>query len=207
MTDLHPAMAWDRLLPPERGGDVAQRTPLVVEPMQKLEVRELLVVDDDLPQADGATLFWLDRTDERWRAWAVRLDGERATPWLVNGDALRLVRPDLSLVALIGHMEDAPPVPVEREPRPLEPMPRTLACICRDKTANAVYRSIDEGWTTVDEVKRRTGAAFGECQGRRCVPVIAHRLDQTLDERGAAITPRPPLVPVPASVLAAFVGV
>lgn len=204
MTELHPAMAWDRLLPPERGGDVAQRTPLTVEPMRHLEVEELQVVDDDLPQADGATLFWLDLADGRWRAWAVRLDGERATPWLAHAGALRLRRPDAALLALIGQIDGAPEVVTEGEPRPLEPMPRTLACICRDKTANAIYRSIDEGWSTVEEVKRRTGAAFGECQGRRCVPVIAHRLDQAPGERGAAITPRPPLVPVPASVLAAF---
>ena len=68
----------------------------------------------------------------------------------------------------------------------------------------AIYRSADQGWTTVEEVKRRTGVAFGECQGRRCVAAIATRLDQAPGERGARITPRPPLVPVPASVLAAF---
>src|SRR5437660_632674 len=99
MTDLNPAMAWDRLAPPERGGDVARRVPLQVESLRRLEVEELLVRDDDLPVA---------------------------------------------------------------------------------------------------------GVASGECQGRRCVAPTAARLDQQPGDRGARITPRPPLVPVPASILAAF---
>jgi bacterioferritin-associated ferredoxin len=198
---LNPAMAWDRLVPPERGGDVAQRTVLQVQPLRRLELDELLVVDDDLPQADGATLFWLERRGERWRAWAANVDGPMATPWLILASRLRLVRPDPSLLALIDDSE----AEVDGEPRPMEPMPRQLACICRERSAEEIYRSADEGWTTVDEVKRRTGVAFGECQGRRCVPVVAARLDQAADARASTITPRPPLVPVPASILAAFV--
>jgi len=200
---LNEAMAWDRLLPPERGGQVATRAPLSVAPLRRLDLPELLIVDDDLPEADGATCFWLDRPDARWRAWAARIEGERATPWLVTAPALRLEQPDpalLALAALAGSLD----CEVVGAGRPLEPMPRALACICRETSASAVYRSIEAGWATVEEVKRRTGAAFGECQGRRCVSAIAQRLDQAPGERGAAITPRPPLVPVPASVLAVF---
>ena len=200
----NPAMAWDRLLPPERGGDAARRSPLTVAPLRRLEVAELLIVDDDLPEADGATCFWLDRPADRWRAWAAHIDGERATPWLVTGEALRLEDPDPALVALAALAAPHVDVGIAGDERALEPMPRALACICRETTAGTLYRAIDEGWATVEEIKRRTGAAFGECQGRRCVPVIAARLDQGPAERGAAITPRPPLVPVPASVLAAF---
>ena len=194
-------MAWDRLTPPERGGDVTTRPPLRVAPLRSLDLPVLRVVDDDLPDADGATVFWIDRHDDRWRAWAARIDSDQATPWLVSAPALRLERPDPALLALIG--PDAE-VEVVGDARLLEPMPRALACICREKTAGAVYRSVDEGWTTVEEIRRRTGAVFGECQGRRCVSVIADRLDQVPADRGATITPRPPLVPVPASVLAAF---
>lgn len=206
MTDtaLNPAMAWDRLLPPERAGDVASRTPLIVAALQRLNVPELLIVDDDLPVADGATCFWLDRADDSWRAWAARIDGDRATPWLVTSPKLRLERPDPALLALAVLAGPDVDVEIGGDQRALEPIPRVLACICRETTAGAIYRSVDEGWTTVEEIKRRTGAAFGECQGRRCVPVIASRLDQAPGDRGAAITPRPPLVPVPASVLAAF---
>ena len=202
IADLNPAMAWDRLLPPDRGGDVAQRSPLHVEPLRRLEVDELLVRDDDLPDAEDATLFWLEGRGGSWEAWAATIAGDRAVPWVVRAARLRLERSDPSLLALLG----GEAAPDSGEPRPLEPMPRTLACICRERSVEAIYRSADEGWTTVEEVKRRTGVAFGECQGRRCVGPVAARLDQGQDDRGARITPRPPLVPVPASILAAFAG-
>ena len=199
MTDLNPAMAWDRLAPPERGGDVARRVPLQVESLRRLEVEELLVRDDDIPVAGGATLFWLEEREDGWLAWAASIDGEHAVPWLIHAARLRLERTDPSLRALLPGL-----LPGEGDARPLEPMPRALACICRERSVEAIYRSADEGWTTVEEVKRRTGVAFGECQGRRCVAPTAARLDQQPGDRGARITPRPPLVPVPASILVAF---
>jgi bacterioferritin-associated ferredoxin len=199
MIGLNPAMAWDRLTPPERGGDVAQRVPLQVEPLRRLVVEELLVRDDDLPEAGAATLFWLQGREGAWVAWAASIDGEHAVPWLIHAARLRLERTDPSLRALLPEVARG-----DGDPRPLEPLPRALACICRERSVEAIYRSADEGWTTVEEVKRRTGVAFGECQGRRCVAPTAARLDQGPRDRGARITPRPPLVPVPASILAAF---
>lgn len=198
--DLNPAMAWDRLVPPERAGDAAQRLALRVEPLRHLEVDELLIRDDDLPQADGATVFWLHGREGAWVAWAARIEDDRAVPWLVHASRLHLERTDPSLSALLAQAVDAG----NGEPRALEPMPRALACICRERSVEAIYRSADAGWTTVEEVKRRTGVAFGECQGRRCVGPAAARLDQRQGDAGARITPRPPLVPVPASILAAF---
>jgi hypothetical protein len=212
-----PAMAWDRLLPPERAGDVAQRLPLTVEPMRHLSVDELLVLDDDLPQAEGATLFWITfqpgppgggpAPGGRWVAWAATIAGTRATPWLVTARRLRLRRPDSALVALIAGVAGEGPetsIVTEGTPRAVEPVPRQLACICRERSLEAVYRAGEAGWRSVDAVKRRTGAIFGECQGRRCRERIAARLDLDPQDRRAAMTPRPPLVPVPASVLAAF---
>ncbi len=199
---LNPAMAWDRLEPPQRAGDVARRTPLVVRPLRRRSVDELLVVDDDLPQADGATLFWLARDGARWVAWAALLRDAEAIPWIVSAPAVRLVRPDPALLRLLG--ADAAGVGVEGDPRPVEPMPRQLSCICRETSAESVYRAAEAGWTSVDAVKRRAGAVFGECQGRRCESRIAGWLDLVEDQFQAHITPRPPLVPVPASVLAAF---
>ena len=181
---------------------MAQRSPLHVEPLRRLEVDELLVRDDDLPDAEDATLFWLEGREGSWEAWAASIDGDRAIPWVVRAIHLRPERSDPSLLALLG----GEAAPGAGEPRPLETMPRTLACICRERSVEAIYRSVDEGWTTVEEVKRRTGVAFGECQGRRCAGPVAARLDQGQDDRGARITPRPPLVPVPASILAAFAG-
>jgi hypothetical protein len=119
----------------------------------------------------------------------------------VTASHLHLVRPDPSLLRLIG--ADTAGVALEGAPRALEPMPRQLSCICREKSAESAYRSAEAGWVTVDAVKRRTGALFGECQGRRCETLVAGWLDLRGDPLGQ-MTPRPPLVPVPASVLAAF---
>lgn len=204
MTDgaRNPAMAWDRLEPPQRAGDVAQRSPLAVHPLRQLAVDDLLVVDDDLPQADGATLVWLQRRGDGWEAWAALLDGAQATPWLVSARRVHLVDPDPALLRLLG--AEAAALRVDGDPRPVEPMPRHLACICREKTLESVYRAAESGWETVEQVKRRTGVVFGECQGRRCEALIAARLDLDPRDARARISPRPPLVPVPASVLAAF---
>jgi Sarcosine oxidase A3 domain len=201
---LNPAMAWDRLEPPARAGDVAQRRPLTVHPLRRLAVEELLVVDDDLPQADGATVFWLqpDGAGSGWVAWAATLDGAVAVPWLVRAMRLRLRHPDPVLLRLVAEAPGA--IAAEGPARAVEPMPRQLACICREKSLESLYRAAEAGWTTTEQVKRRTGAIFGECQGRRCESVIARRLDLEPVDPRARISPRPPLVPVPASVLAAF---
>jgi Sarcosine oxidase A3 domain len=206
---LNPAMAWDRLLPPEPGGDVERRQPLEVDAMRRLSVDELLVLDDDLPQADGATLFWIHSlpAGEGWEAWAASLDGARATPWMVTARRLRLQRPDPALLALLATGATARTergIVTVGEPRRVEPVPRQLACICRERSLETVYRAGASGWRTIDAVKRRTGAMFGECQGRRCRARIAARLDLEPSDRRATITARPPLVPVPASVLAVF---
>jgi len=205
MTDegLDPRMAWDRLEPPQRAGDVAQRRPLTVLPLQRVVVDELIVVDDDLPQAGGATLVWLEHEPHgAWTAWAARIDGERATPWTVSAPRLRLVHPDPALLRLLG--PNAALAVVEGAARPLEPMPRQLACICREKSAESVYRAAEAGWISVEALKRRTGVLFGECQGRRCEALVAGWLDLEAHDSLAHMTPRPPLVPVPASLLAAF---
>src|SRR5439155_7567755 len=140
--DLNPAMAWDRLLPPERGGGRARRAALHVEPLRRLEVDELLVRDDDLPDAEDATLFWLEGREGSWEAWAATIDGDRAVPWVVRAARLRLERSDPLLLAQLGR--EAPPDAGEL--RSLEPLPRTLACICRERSVEAIYRSVDEGW-------------------------------------------------------------
>lgn len=191
--------AWDRLAAPPGQA-------LVVEPLRRVTVDELLIVDDDLPQCDDATLVWAWPSDGGWAARAARIRGADATPYAIRAMRLRIEQPDPNLARLLGIDPAAPPASVRLagDPRTLEPLPRHLACICRETSSEQVYRAIRDGWRTVDELKRATEAAFGQCQGRRCVARLAHRLDLTPNEPRGNITPRPPLVPVPASVLAAF---
>ena len=191
--------AWDRLSAPP--GEA-----LVVGVVQHVALDELLILDDDLPQLDDATLIWAWPSDDGWAARAARIRGTSAAPYAIRAERLRIEQPDPNLLRLLGIDPASPPasVSVAGEPRPLEPMPRHLACICRLTSSERVYRAIQHGWRTVDGLKRATGAGFGQCQGRRCTAGLAHRLDLTPDQPRGNITPRPPLVPVPASVLAAF---
>jgi bacterioferritin-associated ferredoxin len=197
---LAPLPAWDRLAAPTTGS-------LEIRALQRAAVDELLVIDDELPQFDGATLFWAWPEQAGWSARAARIDGATATPIAISAARLRLERPDPNLARLLGINPAAPPssVTVSGHARTLERPPRQYACICRLTPTEQVYDAIEMGWRTVDELKRATGVAFGQCQGRRCVDGLALRLDLTPDQLRGSITPRPPLVPVPASVLAAFV--
>jgi bacterioferritin-associated ferredoxin len=200
MTTLgSPVPAWDRLAVPEGA-------TLLVAPLRHAEIEELTIVDDDLPQLDGASVFWAWPDGDGWAIRAVATRGTAATPWRVRAARLRIERPDPNLIRLLGIDPANPPpsVLISGEPRPTEQPPRHLACICRMTSAEQLYRAIEAGWSTVDQLKRATGTGFGVCQGRRCLPGVAARLDLSPDEPRGRMTPRPPLVPVPASVLAAF---
>lgn len=180
---------WERLRAPDH-------RRLLVEPIQRATVDDLEVVDGDLPAHDGATVFdaWPYPEGIVVRAAAIR--DVVVTPWEIRARTLHIEGSDGRLEALLA---GAGPVAGEGE---LE----RQACACRGISVDTAYRTIGAGWETVDAVKRATRIGFGPCQGRRCVPWLAARLELSLDDRLAQITPRPPLVPVPISVLAAFAG-
>ncbi len=181
--------SWERL----RAHD---RRPLRVEPVQSVAVDDLEVVDGDLPQLGGATVFdaWADAGGFLLRA--ARISDTRAIPILVRAARLRIAESDGRLEALLG----------ERRPVATAGDLERQACACRGIAADAVYQAVSRGWQTVDQLKRATRVGFGECQGRRCVPWLAARLELAPDDPRAQLRPRPPLVPVPASILAAFAG-
>ncbi len=179
--------AWERLRAPDH-------RPLVVGAVRRAAVGELRVADGLLPDHDGAVVFdaWPSADGILVRAAAQR-DVE-VSPWEIRADRLVVAASDGRLEALLA---GAGRVVGEGE---LE----RLACACRGISVDAAYRTIGAGWETVDAVKRATRIGFGPCQGRRCVPWLAERLELDPDDPLAQITPRPPLVPVPISVLAAF---
>lgn len=181
--------AWERLRAPDR-------RPLRVMPLREVVRDELCVDDGLLPEVDDAVVFdaWRDGPGCVVRA-AIR-EEDVVVPYLVRAGRLRIERSDGRLEALLGEQR-AVAVPGELE---------RLACACRGVSVDAVYRAIGHGWTTVDALKRATRVAFGECQGRRCVPWLAGRLELDPSDARAQLTPRPPLVPVPLSVLAAYAG-
>ncbi len=46
-------------------------------------------------------------------------------------------------------------------------------CRCEEVTLSEIEQAIDEGFVTVNDVKRRTRAGMGLCQGRTCGKRIA----------------------------------
>lgn len=183
MTDV----VWERLRAPDR-------RRLQVGAVQHLSFELLSIVDGDLPDVDGATVFdaWIDTSGHVLRA--ARIRDVAVTPYLVHAQWLEISGSDGRLEALLAG-SGAVGVAGQLE---------GLACACRGVSADAVYRAMGAGWATVDQLKRTTRVAFGVCQGRRCIPWLAGRLELDPSDPRAQVTPRPPLVPVPASVLAAF---
>lgn len=179
---------WERLRAPDH-------RPLVIRPVERRTVEVLRVVDGDLPDVGGATVFDAWPQDDAYVVRAAGLDDVTVTPYEIRARRLDVEASDGRLeallagsgvVATLGELEH-------------------LACACRGVAADVVYRAVANGWETVDQLKRATRVAFGVCQGRRCVPWLAQRLELEPEDPRAQVTTRPPLVPVPASVLAAFV--
>lgn len=178
---------WERLRAPDH-------RPLVVGPVRRAAAEVVDVVDGDLPAFGGATVFdaWTDADGVTLRAASI--DDVDVTPWEIRAASLRIERSDGRLEALLaGGGAVAAEGELERQ-----------ACACRGISTDTAYRTIGAGWSTVDAVKRATRIGFGPCQGRRCVPWLAARLELDITDPLAQITARPPLVPVPISILAAF---
>ena len=178
---------WERLR--AEGG-----RPLRVGTVRRLRVDVLTVVGGDLPDHDCATVFdaWAD--EGRVIVRAASIHDVDVTPWQIAATELRVHDSDGRLEALLaGSGRVASSGELER-----------LACACRGVSVDAAYRAIGAGWATADAIKRATRIGFGPCQGRRCIPWVAERLELNPDDPLAQITPRPPLVPVPISILAAY---
>lgn len=179
---------WERLR-------AADHRPLRIAPPRRLGVEQLRVVDGDLPDHGGATVF------DAWPApeggvvvrAAVQRDVE-LLPLEIRADRLAIEASDGRLEALLGGSGPvAVPGNLERQ-----------ACACRGIGTDAAYAAIAAGWGSAEAVKRATRIGFGPCQGRRCIPWLAERLERPLDDPLAQIRARSPLVPVPISLLAAY---
>ena len=85
-----------------------------------------------------------------------------------------------------------------------------FVCRCEEILLEEIVAAIGAGAESVDDVKRRTRAGMGTCQGIFCVPVIAAMVAQATAlpiDRVAGITARPPVRPVMLAALANMNGV
>src|SRR5919112_6741317 len=80
-----------------------------------------------------------------------------------------------------------------------------FVCRCEEILLEEIVAAIGAGVQTVDDIKRRTRAGMGTCQGIFCVPVIAAMVAQATGlpiDRVARITARPPVRPAMLAALA-----
>lgn len=82
-----------------------------------------------------------------------------------------------------------------------------LICRCEEIREATVAQALLNGAQSVDDVKRRTRAGMGACQGIYCVPAVAALVAQAtgtpVDEL-APMTARPPVRPIPLAALASL---
>src|SRR5918997_6266993 len=86
----------------------------------------------------------------------------------------------------------------------------TVTCRCEEILLEGIAAAFASGAQTVDDVKRRTRAGMGACQGIYCVPVIAAMVAQatgTPIDRVAGMTLRPPVRPLALETLASLQGI
>jgi bacterioferritin-associated ferredoxin len=82
---------------------------------------------------------------------------------------------------------------------------KILICRCEDLTQEEIEKAIDEGYSTLDELKCRLRLGMGPCQGRSCISLARRVLCQKTDKTQEEIilpTSRPPVVPVSLGTLA-----
>jgi len=74
-----------------------------------------------------------------------------------------------------------------------------VVCRCEDVTLGEIQRLLDEGKTTLDEIKRLLRCTMGPCQGRTCRPLILREIARHLGVSAADLplpTFRTPTQPV-----------
>jgi NAD(P)H-nitrite reductase large subunit len=80
-----------------------------------------------------------------------------------------------------------------------------LICRCEEVTQEEIEEAIREGARTVNEVKRRTRAGMGLCQGKTCRRLVERMVAEGTGQKLADVQPsthRPPVRPVELGVLA-----
>ncbi len=50
---------------------------------------------------------------------------------------------------------------------------KAMVCRCEEITKEEIIQAIEEGYTTIDAIKKRTRAGMGYCQGRVCRKLVA----------------------------------
>ena len=81
-----------------------------------------------------------------------------------------------------------------------------IICRCEEITKLEIKNAIREGYATVNDIRKRTRAGMGFCQGKTCEKLVRQIIEENTDKAAADILPsrtRPPVRPIEACVFAA----
>ena len=84
-------------------------------------------------------------------------------------------------------------------------MKRSIVCRCEDISEEDVVEAIEEGYTDIEELRKKLRIGMGPCQGRVCMQLVARILEKKTGKKISKIqlpTVRPPLIPVSLGTLA-----
>ena len=84
-------------------------------------------------------------------------------------------------------------------------MKRSIVCRCEDISEEDVIHAIEEGYTDIEELRKKLRIGMGPCQGRVCIQLVARIREKKTGKKVANIplpTVRPPLIPVSLGTLA-----
>ena len=82
---------------------------------------------------------------------------------------------------------------------------KAIVCRCEDITEDDVQKAIHEGYTDIEELRRKLRIGMGPCQGRVCLQLVRKILQQETGKRipdEMMPTSRPPLIPISLGSLA-----
>ena len=80
---------------------------------------------------------------------------------------------------------------------------KTIICRCEEITEEEIIKAINEGYDTIEELKRVLRIGMGPCQGRTCLRLVTRILMRITKKKWNEIdypTVRPPIRPVPLGV-------
>jgi len=82
-----------------------------------------------------------------------------------------------------------------------------IVCRCEEVTKGEIIKAINDGATTIEEIKRKTRAGMGLCQSKTCFRAIQRILAEVSGQPVAAVLPytsRPPVRPISIGILSSL---
>lgn len=82
---------------------------------------------------------------------------------------------------------------------------KKIVCRCEDITEEDVIKAINEGYTDLEELRKKLRIGMGPCQGRVCIQLVMRILEKYTGKKLSKKSypnPRPPIIPVSLGTLA-----